>query len=196
MRLTQEQISAVQQAVRKYIEKANLTYNRTFSIPVVRFDLRGVRGGVAHMSENVIRINPVLLVENFDVYIKQTVGHEVAHLITHQLYNHNQRVQPHGREWQLVMTSLGLEPSRCHSYDVSNARARNVERFEYSCNCMVHQIGKTQHKKMSFGTAAYSCKKCNGALKRGTQIGGSTIMQRPQKLRFSTHKSVASRFGF
>ncbi len=189
MRLTQDQISAVQQSVRNYIEKASVRYNKQFPIPVVRFDLRGRTGGQALIRENVVRVNSVLLAENFERYVKQTIGHEVAHLIAHAQFGAGvgRRIKPHGYEWQSVMHVFGLPADRCHQYDTSNARIRQTRKYAYSCNCKVHEVGPTVSRKIAMGHK-YSCNSCKGVLKAGTQIGGSELRSRQivQRVSFST----------
>lgn len=170
MKLTQDQIIQVQQAVRQYIEKARTIYKKEFAIPVVRFDLSGRTGGQAIWGQHVIRVNPVLCAENFNEYIKQTIGHEVAHLITYAVYG--VRSKPHGHEWQSVMRRFGLPADRCHQYDTTNSRARQTTKIKYSCNCKVHEVGPTLHRRMQLG-ARYTCKTCGCVLKFGNQIGGS-----------------------
>lgn len=176
MKLTQDQIRAVQLATVKYVEIARTRFNKQFPMPVVRFDLRGTVGGIALLKENVIRVNQTLCAENFEHYLKQVIGHEVAHIIAHALYPFK-RIKPHGYEWQNVMHAFGLQADRCHTYDVSNARARNVERIKYSCNCRVFDMSKTLHNKMLLGQKRF-CKSCRGQLKIGESIGGSPLMVR------------------
>jgi len=175
MKLTQTQVLEVQQAVRKYIEIANQKYNKQFIIPVVRFDLRGRNGGEAVLKENVIRVNQVLCAENFQEYLKQTIGHEVAHLIVYQIYKDRyltQQVKPHGIEWKMVMSKFGLSADRCHQYDTTNSKVRNTVKYQFSCNCKVHEVGPKINANIASGKV-YWCKSCSGGLKPGTSIGGS-----------------------
>ena len=196
MRLTQEQISAVQQSVRMYVEKARTRYNKQFPIPVVRFDLRGRTGGQAIIQENVIRVNSMLLAENFEDYIKQTIGHEVAHLIAHAVYGHGigRRIKPHGYEWKSVMHVFGLTADRCHQYDTSNARVRNTRKFVYSCNCKVHEVGPKVSRKIAMGYK-YSCRDCKGVLKAGEQIGGSELRSRVSAPRVTLNSLLEQALG-
>lgn len=89
-------------------------FKRPFKRPVVSLKLRGQKAGVAHLHENLLRFNPQLYRENTEDFLKQTVAHEVAHLIAHQLFG--DRIQPHGEEWQLIMRGVyELPPNRCHT---------------------------------------------------------------------------------
>jgi SprT protein len=177
MKLTQDQIRAVQLAVVAYVQKARIRYAHEFQMPVVTFDLRGTVGGKADIRNNYVKVNQTLCAENFDHYIKQTIGHEVAHLIAHALYP-LKRIKPHGYEWQSVMRAFGLPADRCHSYDVSTARARTTTQYAYSCNCQVINVGAKVHRNMSIGLKSYHCRKCKGILKAGTSIGGSAMYKK------------------
>lgn len=181
MKLTQEQIRTVQLAVVQYVQKARTRYAKDFQMPVTKFDLRGTTGGKADYRNNYILVNQTLCAENFEHYVKQTIGHEVAHLIAHALHQ-GRRIKPHGYEWQSVMHAFGLPADRCHQYDVSNARARNVTRIKYSCNCSTHDMSTTLHSKMQLGQKRY-CRLCKGQLKHGESIGGSPLMPRPVRTR-------------
>ena len=108
-------------------QQAEIFFKRPFTRPQVSFKLRGQKAGVAHLTENKLRFNPQLYHENQEDFLRQTVAHEVAHLIAHQLFGLS--IQPHGEEWQLIMRGVyELPPHRCHTYDV---KRRQVSRFIY-----------------------------------------------------------------
>lgn len=69
-------------------------FKRRFPRPEVSFRLRGLKAGVAHLQENKLRFNLQLYRENREDFLRQTVAHEVAHLVAHQLFG--PRIQPHG----------------------------------------------------------------------------------------------------
>ena len=66
--------------------------------PSISYGLKGKVAGQAWLSKNSIKINAYCLMNNLDDYIKQTLGHEYAHLLVHQEHGFN--VQPHGHEWK------------------------------------------------------------------------------------------------
>lgn len=132
-------------------------YGRKIDVPSVDFDCRGVTAGHAVLRENHISLNSVLLVENTDDFIARTVGHEVAHIIAFRLFGD----RGHGRAWKRVMLVLGQDASRCHSYDVKNARVRKLNRRVYTCNCNTeHPITVQKHKKILSGMIKCRCRKC------------------------------------
>src|SRR3546814_17001622 len=82
-------------------QQAEAFFKQRFTRPEVCFKLRGQKAGVAHLTENKLRFNLQLYRENQDDFLKQTVAHEVAHLIAHHLFG--ARIRPHGEEWHLLM---------------------------------------------------------------------------------------------
>lgn len=110
---------------------AEAFFKQRFPRPEISFKLRGQKAGVAHLTENKLRFNPQLYRENRDDFLTQTVAHEVAHMIAHQLFGPH--IQAHGEEWQLIMRGVyELPPHRCHSYEVPR---RQANRFIYRCSC-------------------------------------------------------------
>ncbi|NER62530.1 SprT family protein, partial [Pseudomonas sp. MAFF212428] len=113
--------------VERCYQQAESFFKRTFLRPEVSFKLRGQKAGVAHLHENLLRFNLQLYRENSEDFLRQTVPHEVAHLVAHQLFG--ERIQPHGEEWQLIMRGVyELPPNRCHNYAV---KRRSVTRYIY-----------------------------------------------------------------
>lgn len=104
----------------------------------IRYDVKNRFGGLAISggSEDwTIRLNLILCFENEDHFIKQTVGHEVAHLVNHVVHGFTKQVEEkgkmvtkkvrsHGKEWRHVMTVLGLEPKIYHTYDCSSIQTK------------------------------------------------------------------------
>lgn len=81
--------------------------------PTIKFDLRGTTAGRAWYPQCILQFNPILMLKN-EGFIAQTVPHEVAHLAAFHKYGMS--IQPHGREWQLIMRLLGQKPKRCHNF--------------------------------------------------------------------------------
>lgn len=143
---------------------AEKAFNRSFPSPGIKFKKRGKVAGTANYGSNTLNFNIVLLRENTEQFINQTVPHECAHLIAHQVYdNEYRKIKPHGREWKTVMMLLGANPKRCHNYDTSNSTIYRKTRYIYKCNCREHVIGPTRHKRAQIGTRYY-CKYCKQTL--------------------------------
>ena len=125
------------------------------AIPTLDFSLKGEVGGQAYILENRLRINRQALHKYTDHYIKQTIGHEYAHLVTHDYWDGN-RVRSHGHEWASVMRSFDLKPDRCHTYELD--KARNIRRgFIYHCVKCGKEFNFTsiRHNRAMKGTQNY-----------------------------------------
>lgn len=136
-------LSRVRQVEDKVLETyllAETLFRRCFELPSIRWDLSGTCAGRAIWPDNRIRFNPVLLCENTSDFIREIVPHEIAHLLNRAM--NGSGAKPHGPEWKTIMRALGLEPRRCHKYDVTNARVRNVQRYILKCACRTHSISK------------------------------------------------------
>ncbi|MCR4510348.1 SprT family zinc-dependent metalloprotease [Pseudomonas sp. 32.2.56] len=150
------------QRVEHCYQQAETFFKRPFARAEVSFKLRGQKAGVAHLTENKLRFNPQLYRENRDDFLKQTVPHEVAHLIAHQLFG--PKIQPHGEEWQLIMRGVyELPPNRCHSYAVQR---RTVSRYIYRCSCAEGEFpfSAQRHALVSKGRRYY-CRRCKVTLR-------------------------------
>ncbi|VXC60198.1 Protein SprT [Pseudomonas sp. 8Z] len=140
---------------------AETFFKQRFPRPEVSFKLRGQKAGVAHLTENKLRFNLQLYRDNREDFLRQTVPHEVAHLVAHQLFG--LRIQPHGEEWQLIMRGVyELAPNRCHNYEVER---RKVSRFIYRCSCPDGEFpfSAQRHALVAKGRR-YFCRRCKATL--------------------------------
>jgi SprT protein len=141
--------------------QAETFFNRRFERPEVSFRLRGQKAGVAHLNCNLLRFNPQLYSQNREHFLKQTVAHEVAHLVAHQMFGG--RIRPHGEEWQLIMRGVyELAPDRCHSYEIS---APSRPRYIYRCACDGQEFPFTaQRHALVHKGRRYFCRTCKVTL--------------------------------
>lgn len=133
-------------------------------LPVL-LDLRGsaagqYRGG----SDPCIRYNPLIAAQAFADFLVRTVPHEVAHYAAEKSFP-GKRLKPHGPEWQGIMRAFGLEPSVCHTYDLSRVPVRRQRRYMYACDCREHQLSATRHNRVQYRGASYLCSQCGAELK-------------------------------
>lgn len=112
---------------------------------------------------NRVFLNWVLLKENKEDYINGTIPHEVCHIFQRHLYP---RSSSHGVEWKRLMQMVGLEPKRCHSYDVQNAgRDSKKATFTYICKCQKHQLSAIKNRRFLTGVVGgYNCRKCKTSI--------------------------------
>lgn len=155
-----EQLAArLQQQVTASYELAEHKLARHFPRPQVSLKLRGQSAGIAHLQENRLRFNPVLLAQQPDAFLAEVVPHEVAHLLVWQLFG---KVKPHGIEWQRMMVEVfGLPPKVRHSFDVSAVAPKT---WPYRCSCQAHALTVRRHNKVVRGEVQYRCRHCGDTL--------------------------------
>lgn len=162
--LQQQAITAVRQAE----NLARRFYGLDLPEAIIDFSLRGRCAGqacVEHNGRTKLRINLQLLADNLDDFLRQTVPHEVAHLVVYwQARKGRTKLPPHGTEWRVVMQNcFGLEPKRCHNYQTTPARV--VPRpFLYNCSCRQHHLTSIMHNRISRQSHAL-CRSCKTPLK-------------------------------
>jgi len=139
-------------------------YMRTFRRPRIRFDLKGATAGMACYGPWAIRYNLPICQDNKDTFLIDTVPHEVAHMLVHELFPY--RCKPHGKEWKTVCRNIGMkEVTRCHKYDVKKHVKRHKRPYVYACDCQEHDLTALMHRRITTQGRRYNCRKCTGILK-------------------------------
>ena len=154
-------------AVRRAERRARDFYALKLPEASIDFSLRGRCAGqaiVERTGATRLRINLQLLCENLDDYLKQTIPHEVSHLVVNwQARTKRLKPRPHGTEWQWIMRDcFGLEAIRCHSYRTTPARVV-PRQFLYACSCRDHLLTSIMHNKIGLSYQAL-CKACRTPL--------------------------------
>ena len=156
-RVTREIKGRVNAEINRCIAIAEKHYDRTFKFPTVVYKKRGTTAGTANDLTYTIDLNSVLLMENGDNFIdgrtgRGTVTHEFAHLVDGIVNPHTReggirydrfgracrgKRSVHGPSWKRIMRLFGVRnPTRCHSYNVSNARVKGSSRKHvWVCGC-------------------------------------------------------------
>lgn len=139
----------ITQKLKDCIQILEAKYNRSFKMPIVKYDLRGRVAGTAYSIKNEIQINAGLLLDPryTEEQINNTVPHELAHLVTYVLYPETMtrqyyawgkrtKAQPHGPRWQEVMWAMGVVPTRTHNMDTTNVKVvrSNSRTIEWKCS--------------------------------------------------------------
>jgi SprT protein len=155
----------VERETRHYVERASVLLDFAFKpVPVV-FDLRGSIAGMfrAEGQRRWIRYNPWIFARHYRENLTNTVPHEVAHYVVHELYRPGQ-VKPHGPQWRAVMAAFGAEPRVTFDLDLEGVPRRRQQRHSYRCQCGVHAVSTTRHNRVQQGRGVYRCRHCRAQL--------------------------------
>lgn len=177
----------VEQQLTDKIAIAESRYGISIKQPTVTYTKRGTTAGTANYRTWVIDLNPILLNENVEEMIGDTVPHELAHLIDYQLYPENfdvrygQKRSLHGPTWKSIMVALGCSPDRCHNMDTSRAKVRRKAQYTYVCDGCGNELtmGPVRHKKEQARPGTYTARCCGR--RRGTLTLKSRVKSTPAK---------------
>jgi SprT protein len=172
--VSEELHSRVMKRLHEVTDIVNAKYNSNIKVPTVTYNLKGRIAGKAYWHGQ-IKLNAGIFLTHIEDFIHRTVAHEMMHICCYRLYP---RAKGHGREWKSLMHLIGVEASRCHSYDVSTSLlASGKELFSYSCNCKTHSVGKVKHNNMQrLGPANYKCRSCKHGLTFLGKLGGPDVV--------------------
>jgi len=156
----------------RLLDLASRRFGANLLRPEIRFDLKGKAAGQVRTTSGhhcVVRYNSSLLQRYSQEFLKRTVPHESAHVVTFHLFGPG--VQPHGREWHAIMKLFGAPPDRCHNYDVRGMEVRRLRRYQYRCECRTHQLTSIRHNRIGSGQV-YLCRQCGSPLKLVPEASG------------------------
>jgi SprT protein len=152
-------IELKQEVIRK-VNEFVAVYEKTFSTTIppieIQYGLTGAaNAGLAYTRYNMIKLHEEFLLKYQNEYIIDTVGHEVAHILTAHRFGHD--VKHHGKEWKFIMAVLGLTPTRTHDY-VSECKQKRHTKYKMSCsNCnMEIVVSQIIYNKMAKGKRYHS----------------------------------------
>jgi len=147
-----DRFTAVREKVREVIVKANSIYGVALQ-PEIDFALIGrvaaqagaMRvAGVLHNQS--LRFNrDVIMGNDFPNLLRNTVPHEVAHLVC---FARPELGNNHNPGWKRVCRTLGGTGNRCNNYDVQYAAG--TYRYVASCGTEV-AISKIRHRRIQQG---------------------------------------------
>ena len=149
----------------RFVALARNILTRSFSLPTILFDLRGTTAGMFKTDGRQcwIRYNPWIFAKYYALNLQDTVPHEVAHYVVHEMAG-KRRVKPHGREWQMLMEAFGADPAVTFNLDLEGIPQRRQKTHSYRCECRAHQVSTTRHKRVLAGKGRYLCVNCDGPL--------------------------------
>jgi SprT protein len=146
------------------IGEAEQVFGRKFDQIPVLFDLRGTTAGMykVHGKRRWIRYNTWIFAKYYELNLRDTVPHEVAHYIIDEVYG--RRAKPHGLEWRALMARLEADPGVTFKLDLSDIPQRQQRTHPYTCLCGSHQVSTTRHNRVLLGRGIYHCRNCDGEL--------------------------------
>lgn len=155
----------VELATEEYIVRAERYFGRRFDRVPVLFDLQGRAAGMFKTigKRRLIRYNPWIFAKYFEENLGDTVPHEVAHFIVHEVYP-RRGVKPHGAEWQDLMAHFGADPGVTFDLDLEGVPQRSQKTHRYHCGCQVHDVSTTRHNRVQRRRMSYHCLACDGSL--------------------------------
>ena len=148
-----------------FISQAEQLLERRFERVPVLFDLSGNAAGMfkADSKRRWIRYNPWIFAKYFDENLRDTVPHEVAHYIVHEVYG-KRRTKPHGLEWQALMEAFGADPGVTFKLNLDGIPQRRQRTHLYRCACRDHRVSATRHNRAAAGRGVYCCRYCKSQL--------------------------------
>lgn len=112
----------------KCIEKAQETFGVDLTNTTVLMDLKGLTAAWAERQgdELTLKFNEEAIEKYYDDMVKETIPHEVAHLVCFQMPHLG---KGHDAGWKTVCSMLGGKYHRCHDMELTPARKKRT--FEY-----------------------------------------------------------------
>lgn len=167
--ITDQQQAQVLARTEHYIAHAEEVFERPFDRIPILFDLRGRAAGMFKLDgcRRWIRYNPWIFSKYYEENLGETVPHEVAHYIVHEVWGRGSRrrgVRPHGEEWRAVMAAFGVQGEVTFNLDLEGIPQRRQKTHPYRCDCRIHQVSTTRHNRVMKGLARYHCRSCDGLL--------------------------------
>lgn len=120
-----------------------------------RFVTKLGEASVSYKGENTVRFSSMLWERATIEERRETVIHEVCHIVNIHRGGHD-RSGSHGRHWKQLMIQCGVEPKRCHDVKVGTA--------VLFCACLVHSVSTNRHTRVVNGKSFYRCRKCGYVL--------------------------------
>lgn len=156
---------AVLHRTEAFICEAEVLFGRSFQRIPVLFDLKGRSAGMFKIlgKQRVIRYNPWIFAKYYEENLRDTVPHEVAHYIVHEVYP-RRGTKPHGWQWRDLMARFGADPGVTFDRDLAGVPQRSQRCHRYFCGCQVHEVSTTRHNRVQRRRVRYHCCTCDGLL--------------------------------
>lgn len=155
----------IEQRTEEFMVRAEDIFGRRFARVPVLFDLTGHTAGMFKVigKRGLIRYNPWIFGKYFEENLRDTVPHEVAHYIVHEVYP-RRGTKPHGHHWKSLMLQFGADAGVTFKLDLAGVPQRRQSSHRYQCGCRIHEVSSTRHNRAQRGAARYLCSFCNDGL--------------------------------
>ena len=171
----QNNMITLQEKVHKKIatclKKAEKHYGMEFIYPRVIFSNLGVMGGLCEprITRDLIEFNIHMLSENPNIFISETVPHEIAHSVAFAIDNY---CGVHGKLWKEVMVLFNAKPNKYHNYSIDTCFKKAKKKERLACSkclqtftlafCKGHRFAIS--KDINYKNGNWWHKKCNSTL--------------------------------
>lgn len=139
--------------VRKCLEKAGKMYG--LEEQMARVDIRIDIGGHRTAGQagykggyHYVRFHPDAVAKYYDEMVKDTIPHEVAHVVCHMNPTLGRN---HNAGWKRVCRSLGGDDSRCHTMEFGNKPKREECWYRTTTGDLV-DVGPIRHARLQKNT--------------------------------------------
>lgn len=155
----------IEERTEEYLALAERIFARRFDRIPVLFDLKGRAAGMFKIvgRHRVIRYNPWIFAKYFDENLRDTVPHEVAHYIVHEVYP-RRSTKPHGHAWKNLMAAFGADAGVTFNLSLDGVPQRSQRTHRYQCGCQIHEVSTTRHHRVQARRVRYHCCTCDGLL--------------------------------
>lgn len=136
--------------VEETISEAEMLYDVYLGCVAVDFDLRGRKAATAARNEYGrlrLSFNKVALVRHWDYCIESIIPHEVAHLVTVELYGDMR----HSKKWRDIAMTLG-DPTGFAHFPFDIPAHRKTIKFRYRRGDQICDVARRQHELAQSGS--------------------------------------------
>lgn len=123
--------------------------------------------------EYILKINERLWIRASDEEKRNTLIHEICHLVEFYNYDKIQRTRAgHGPVWESYMRKCGLNPycERFHNVYCHDLK-RAQHKWDASCLCGKHKISTTKARRIMENRQQYICRRCGSRVTIDEQCG-------------------------
>ena len=126
--MTTENLVAMQifadNVANRFWHRAKKEWANIGQIPEVRLNKRLTStAGRAFIEDGYIDLSVYLLGRNTDYFKRDTIPHELCHMIAWRVYGD----RGHGKAWKYVMQQMGVNGKRCHTMQTKSQAERGMK---------------------------------------------------------------------